>query len=91
TPAASSSGSTDVSSNPQVKAAVAACKSSIDSNPAVKANIKSDLESICDKAATGDPAEVKKATKDVCLKIVESSVPAGSAQDTAKSACDSAG
>ena len=88
TTSSSSSGST--SSNPQVQAAVAACKSSIDNNPAVKANIKSDLEGICDKAASGDADAVKKATKEVCTKIVESSVPAGSAQDQAKAACNTA-
>ena len=85
----SSSGS--VSDNPQVKAAVASCKQSIDSNPAVKADVKGDLEAICDKAASGNPDDVKKAIKEVCVKIVESSVPSGPAQDTAKSACDQAG
>ena len=87
----SSGGGTDVSNNPQVKAAVASCKQSIDSNPAVKANIKSDLEAICDKAASGNPDDVKKAIKEVCEKIVESTVPSGSAQDQAKAACASAG
>jgi hypothetical protein len=98
TPAAtttdSSSGSssgTDVSNNPQVKAAVAQCKSSIDANPAVKADIKNDLKGICDKAASGKPEDVKAAIKEVCTKIVESSVPSGSAQDQAKAACDQAG
>ena len=87
----SSGGSSSSSANPQIQAAVAACKSSIDNNPAVKANIKSDLEGICDKAASGDATAVKKATKEVCLKIVESSVPAGAAQDQAKAACNTAG
>jgi hypothetical protein len=87
----SSSDSTDVSNNPQVKAAVAQCKSSIDANPAVKDDIKNDLKDICDKAASGKPEDVKQAIKDVCTKIVESSVPSGSAQDQAKAACDQAG
>lgn len=80
-----------VANNPQVKAAVAQCKSSIAANPAVKDNIKADLQAICDKAASGNPADVKSAIKEVCTKIVESSVPAGSAQDQAKAACDQAG
>ena len=87
----SSGGSGGAAANPQVQAAVAACKSSIANNPAVKANIKSDLEGICEKAASGDATAVKKATKEVCLKIVESSVPAGAAQDSAKAACNTAG
>jgi hypothetical protein len=86
-----SGGGTDVSDNPQVKAAVASCKQSIDSNPAVKDDIKGDLEAICDKAASGNADDVKKAIKEVCEKIVESTVPSGSAQDQAKAACASAG
>src|SRR5437763_1776201 len=64
----SSGGST--SANPQIQAVVTACKNSIDSNPQVPANIKGDLENICDKAANGDANAAKKATKEVCLKIV---------------------
>ena len=86
-----SGGGTDVSDNPQVQAAVESCKQSIDSNPAVKDDIKEDLKAICDKAASGDPEDVKSAIKEVCVKIVESSVPSGSAQDQAKAACDQAG
>lgn len=87
----SSGGGADVSDNPQVKAAVASCKQSIDSNPSVKDDIKGDLKAICDKAASGNPEDVKTAIKDVCVKIVESTVPSGSAQDQAKTACASAG
>jgi hypothetical protein len=94
TPASGGSGGSSggAAADPAVKSAVAACKSSIDSNPAVKANIKSDLEGICDKAASGDANAVKQATKEVCTKIVESSgVPSGPALDQAKAACDAAG
>lgn len=86
----SSSGSSSAAADPQVQAAVDACKQSIDSNPQVKANIKSDLEGICEKAASGDADAVKKATKEVCLKIVDSTVPS-SAKDQAEAACNSAG
>ena len=85
------SGGGDVSDNPQVQAAVEACKQQIASNPAVKDDIKSDLQAICEKAASGDEEDVKSAIKEVCVKIVESSVPSGSAQDTAKQACEQAG
>jgi hypothetical protein len=95
TPAAttstSSGSSGSVADNPAVKAAVASCKSSIEANPAVKSDIKGDLEAICDKAASGKPEDVKAAIKEVCQKIVVSSVPSGSAQDQAKAACDQAG
>lgn len=85
----SSSGGSS-SANPQVQAAVDACKKSIDSNPQVPANVKSDLEGICDKAASGDANAIKKATKEVCLKIVDATVPSA-AQDQAKAACNAAG
>ena len=81
----------DVSDNPQVQQAVESCKSSIESNPAVKDDIKADLQAICDKAASGDEEDVRNAIKEVCEKIVESSVPAGSARDQAMQACASAG
>lgn len=74
-----------------VQQAVDACKQGIDANPAVKADVKADLKSICEKAASGDAKSVQAATKEVCTKLVESSVPAGAAQDQAKQACDAVG
>jgi hypothetical protein len=70
-----------------ITAAVASCKSSIDAQPTLKANVKADLKTICEKAASGDAAAVVDATKQVCTKIVESSVPAGAARDQALTAC----
>jgi hypothetical protein len=96
TPASTSGGgsgggtATPNASDPAVQAAVKSCKQAIDSNPAVKSDIKPDLEKICDKAANGDIKSAQEATKEVCLKIVESSVPSGAAQDQAKSACNAA-
>lgn len=84
------SGGGAASASPQVQAAVTACKNSVDSNPQVPASVKGDLEGICEKAASGDPAAVRKATKEVCLKIVEATVP-DSAKDQAKAACNSVG
>jgi len=85
------SGSGAAAATPEVQAAVAQCKQSIDSNPAVKDDIKPDLEKICDKAASGDVKSAQEATKEVCLKIVDSSVPSGPARDQAESACKAAG
>jgi hypothetical protein len=81
----------DVADNPQVQQAVEQCKASIESNPAVKDDIKGDLQDICDKAASGDPEDVKAAIKEVCEKIVDSSVPEGDIRDQAKQACATAG
>lgn len=74
-----------------VQQAVDACKQGIDANPSVKADVKADLKSICEKAANGDAKSVQEATKEVCTKLVESSVPAGAAQDQAKQACEAVG
>ena len=82
--------STTLADNPRVKQAIAQCKASIDANPQVKDSIKEDVKAICDKAASGDPQEIKKAIREVCEKIVESSLPAGEARDQAKKTCATA-
>ncbi|MEJ7787305.1 MAG: hypothetical protein WKF96_21085 [Solirubrobacteraceae bacterium] len=79
---------TDVPEN--LEQGVEACKDSIDSNPSVSDDIKEDLKSICDKIG-GDPEEIQEASREVCEKIVESSVPEGDIRDQAKEACASAG
>ena len=80
----------DVANDPRVKKAVQSCKDSIENNPSVKDEIKEDLKSICDRAASGDPKDVQAAIKEVCEKIVASSVPEGDLRDQALSACKSA-
>ena len=80
-------GGSSVSSNPQVKQAVASCKQSVDQAQRLSASIKSDLKKLCDKAGSGDAAAVRKASREVCVKIVEQNVPAGPGRDQAKSAC----
>jgi hypothetical protein len=93
----SSGGSTDTggssggaAADPQVQAAVDACKQQIASQPTLSASVKADLQKICQKAASGDAKQVQQATKDVCKKLVQESVPAGTARDQASAACDQA-
>ncbi len=74
-----------------VTAAIESCKSSIDAQPTLAEDVKTDLKSICEKAANGDAAAAAKAAREVCTKIVEASVPAGSARDQALGACKTAG
>jgi hypothetical protein len=76
--------------NPQVKQAVQNCKQSIAAQPRLSSGVKSDLNDICEKAAKGDEGAVRKATKEVCTKIVEETAPAGAARDQALMACDQA-
>lgn len=89
----SSGGGKDVSNDPQVKTAVAQCKSAIDQQPTLKDSTKSDLKDLCDKAASGNIKDIQSATQQVCEKIVDDTVPdsAGAAKDQAKAACKSAG
>jgi hypothetical protein len=78
-------------SNPQVQQAVDACKKQIAAQPGISDDVKSDLNKICEKAASGDEQAVRDATKEVCTKLVEENVPDGPARDQALSACDQAG
>jgi hypothetical protein len=75
-----------VASNPAVIQAVAACKASINSAPTLSADSKTELVKLCDEAATGDPAAIKKATAEVCQQVVKDSVPSA-AQSAALAAC----
>ena len=77
--------------DPQVKQAIEACKQQIGAQPGISADVKSDLEEICEKAASGDEQAVRDATKEVCTKLVEENVPEGPARDQALTACDQAG
>lgn len=73
-----------------VQAAIDSCKSSVGATPGISDDVIADLESICEEAASGDVEAAQQATVDVCVKIAEETVPAGSAQDTAVEACQAA-
>lgn len=85
-----SGGGASALSDDQRKQAAENCKKSIGSQPQLSADVKSDLEEICEEAAGGDEEAVRKATKEVCVKIVEDTAPAGPARDQALTACDQA-
>lgn len=72
------------------KQAAENCKKSLTAQTQLSADVKKDLEEICEEAADGDEDAVRKATKDVCVKIVEDTAPAGPARDQAITACDQA-
>ncbi len=77
-------------STPSVEQAVENCRRSVDEAPQLSEDLKSDLQDICEKAARGDEDAVRKATKGVCERVVEESVPAGAARDQALQACEQA-
>jgi hypothetical protein len=84
----SGGGATADAANPQVQAAVDACKQQVQANPSISDGVKADLDKICEKAASGDEKAVREASRDVCRKIVEDTAPAGPARDQALTACD---
>ena len=77
-------------SNPQAKQAAEACKQQIETQPGISEDVRSDLEEICQKAASGDEKEVREATKEVCIKLIEENVPDGPAREQALASCDQA-
>jgi hypothetical protein len=79
------------SSNPQVQQAVASCKSTVDQAQRISSSVKTDLKNLCEKAGSGNREEVRKAQREVCIKIIEENVPAGPTREQAKAACNRAG
>ncbi len=70
--------------------AVAACKQALHEETTLPASAKAKLEGVCDKAGSGNAAEVRKAAEEVCVEVVRSSaVPAGPAKEEALAACKS--
>jgi hypothetical protein len=74
-----------------VKQAEANCKRQVDQAQGLSGDVKSDLKKSCEAAARGDEDAVRKATRNVCVKIVEQNVPAGPARDQAVDACKQSG
>src|SRR5436189_208433 len=72
-----------------ISQAVASCKTSVE-QAQVDASTKDDLKALCEKAASGDVKAVQKAAREICKKIIEKNLPAGSQRDQALQACDQA-
>lgn len=72
--------------------AVASCKRGVQSLPHLKQSTKERLETICEKAASGDVNARRKAAEEACRELVNASpLPAGEARDRALAACKNAG
>jgi len=72
-----------------VEQAVASCKKAVTSSPGLSEDTKSDLEGLCDKAASGNAEDAREASLEVCKKIVEDLYPSGvPGKDQALSACE---
>ena len=83
------SGDAPAPSDEVVEQAVDACKQAVQtSGSQLSGELKKDLEEICEEAASGDQDDVRKASLEICKKIVEESVPAGPAREQAISSCE---
>jgi hypothetical protein len=73
-----------------VEQAVTSCKKAVTAYPQLSADTKSDLEDLCDKAASGNAEDAQEAGIEVCQKIIEDMYPSGvPGKDQALSACES--
>jgi hypothetical protein len=52
---------------------VAVCKSIVQREPTLSASVKSKVEGICNKAASGNLAGARAAAKEVCVEVIKAS------------------
>jgi hypothetical protein len=70
--------------------AEASCKKAVTSYPQISEDTKSDLEDLCQKAASGDADQAREAAREVCQTVVDDVYPSGvPGKDKALSACES--
>src|SRR5687767_961023 len=70
--------------------AIEACKDSVQATAQqLDADLRSELEDICEEAASGDEEDVREASLEICKKIVEDQLPAGAGRDQALETCES--
>ena len=71
---------------------VESCKRGVRANGGqLSEELRSDLEDLCEQAGDGDSEDLREASRDLCRRVVEETVPEGQAgRDQALEACDSA-
>jgi hypothetical protein len=80
------SGAEDVDSGDQ---AVEACKRSAEATAGqFSEDLTSDLEEICDRAASGDVQDAREASVEICKRIVEEALPESAARDEGLEICE---
>ena len=85
------SGGTGAGDVDNVDEAVEACKEGVESSAgSLSEDLQNDLKDICEQAASGDEEDLQDATREICRRIVEETVPEGSARDQGLEACDTA-
>ena len=78
-------------SDEQIQAFVASCKEQIQAQASLLSDdLKDDLRAICDEASSGDEQDAREAIVEVCVKIIEETVPKDSGRDEFAEQCKSA-
>jgi len=85
------SSTTGSTTSPATAAAVESCRRGAKAIPTLSSSTRIKIETICDKAASGNPAAVRTAAREVCEEIVKASpLPEGSAKQHAIAGCKDA-
>jgi len=72
-----------------IEQAVEACQESVRSSGGqLSDDLVSDLEDLCEEAAGGDEDDLREASREICRRIVEETVPEGPARDQALETCE---
>lgn len=66
---------------------VAVCKSIVQREPTLSASVKSKVEGICNKAASGNLAGARAAAKEVCVEVINASPIPTADKEKAITAC----
>jgi hypothetical protein len=72
---------------PSAVQSAAACKQAIDAQPAISPSVKVAFESICERAAKGDPTAVRSAVRESCVALVDASHLTSAARERALVYC----
>src|SRR5271167_5157286 len=91
-PAVSATGATPApaatgASGAALQQAVAACKQVVRTEPTLSASVKTKVEGICNKAASGDLEGARKAAKEVCTEVIDASQLPAAAKEQVLADC----
>jgi hypothetical protein len=80
-------GATSPAGGAAVASEVAACKAAIAGAPSLSPALKTKVEAICDKAASGDVAGARKAAREVCSEVINAAPAAAAVKELARARC----
>jgi hypothetical protein len=69
------------------KQPLAVCKGAVRDQPTLSSSTKAKLEKSCEKAATQGTSGLEQVAHEVCVEIINGSVPAGPSRERALASC----